>query len=437
MTKKNIQVVLAILVLTALIVGGLYYFNQQKKNPLVQPTVKTPTAQVATTSFRIDEVKVDERDDKVALLVKRVNKYRVRFDDDKKGFTLVFPNTSQSLNQTEWLEPHPWIQSIRVESQTFRGQPSVEIAVRTIEDLAFFDQFQNNQLTMEFQNTKMTAAPSAQADKKPKVAQAPKPTRQRATPAPKPKPAAKPAPKPAPKPKPVVVPTPAPKPKPTPLPDPEPIELDQPEPMVDTSNDFNDFPVIDDSELNSLDALPDDFQALDDTNDFEVNNNQGNTQDDVMDVMDDFGGDEEVVSLMDLETSFSLEEDTSTNDDVAMVDPSDGKFDMGTVEAQASKIQAIEVGRESGKTKVVFRREQSTPYKVFKLANPSRIAVDFKDAKSAVNENWNLAGTSIDRIETQEFANGDSSLVRVLFYLNTAPEYAARKEGTSLVIELP
>jgi hypothetical protein len=63
--------------------------------------------------------------------------------------------------------------------------------------------------------------------------------------------------------------------------------------------------------------------------------------------------------------------------------------------------------------------------------------VDFKDAKSAVNENWNLAGTSIDRIETQEFANGDSSLVRVLFYLNTAPEYAARKEGTSLVIELP
>ena len=72
------------------------------------------------------------------------------------------------------------------------------------------------------------------------------------------------------------------------------------------------------------------------------------------------------------------------------------------------------------------------------MVNPSRIVVDFKDIKNNLKSDYpRFPGTKISKVETRNYAGVDGMLVRVIMYLDGAPNYKSSKSGNSLVLEIP
>jgi hypothetical protein len=141
-------------------------------------------------------------------------------------------------------------------------------------------------------------------------------------------------------------------------------------------------------------------------------------------------------NLLDAETEMSLKDNLGKTGPVAAL-PNNQKFDLNKVQANLPALQNVLVQRNGTATTVTFDREKAMPYKVFRMVNPSRIVVDFKDAKNNLKSDYpRFAGTKISRIETRAYAAPDGQLVRVIMYVDGAPNYKSDKKGTQLVLEL-
>jgi hypothetical protein len=140
-------------------------------------------------------------------------------------------------------------------------------------------------------------------------------------------------------------------------------------------------------------------------------------------------------NLLDAETEMSLKEGLGSSGQVAAV-PQNQKFDLNKLQ-NLPALQNVTVERSGTSTVVTFDREKPVPYKVFRMVNPSRIVVDFKDAKNSLKSDYpRFAGTKISRMETRAYAGSDGMLVRVIMYVDGAPNYTSEKKGNQLVLEL-
>ncbi len=139
-------------------------------------------------------------------------------------------------------------------------------------------------------------------------------------------------------------------------------------------------------------------------------------------------------NLLDAETEMSLK-DPSGSGAVAAV-PQNQKFDLNKLQ-NLPALQNLTVQRAGTATVVTFDREKPVPFKVFRMVNPSRIVVDFKDAKNSLKPDYpRFAGTKISRIETRAYAGADGMLVRVIMYVDGVPNYTSDKKGNQLVLQL-
>jgi|GEM_PF-3841257 len=419
--SKSIQIILIILLLILLGGGGYFLFSKRgnktvQVKPIKKPVTSQPVGQPADSVIKQVDFNEDSAGKKIVITELQKKNYRVRLSDTGDGFSVLFPGTNLNV-EAEHLNPLPWIHSVQFEEKEFRGQPSVEMSVSTIDDLAMFDKFENNALTIVLQNAGGTGQKLASNQKTvntPTQSTQAKPVKRSS-----PKPKAK---KSAPKPKTVRTPTQSP-------PDPKPIE----EPIV-----FEDIaPIPDntfsDTDLAGIEDLSESFGSQEDFGEtLEGSTFDGGSDSQMLD---------EDVSLIDLETDLSLgdglEELGST--DVAAIGPGEGGFDMGQA-AQTSMIQGMLISSmPNGRTQVRFDRERAMPYKIFKLRNPARLVVDFKDAKSGFDGSavQGLGGSAIDKVETQEFESNDSNLLRVIMFVKGDVEFLANKDGNALVVEIP
>ena len=142
-------------------------------------------------------------------------------------------------------------------------------------------------------------------------------------------------------------------------------------------------------------------------------------------------------NLLDAETEMSLTENTGKTGNQQMAALPNQKVDVNQLKANLPALQSMNVTRSGNNTVVTFDREKSIPFKVFRMVNPSRVVVDFKDAKSNLKSDYpRFTGTKISRIETREYAGMDGLLVRVIMYVDGAPNFTSNKNGNQLVIEL-
>lgn len=141
-------------------------------------------------------------------------------------------------------------------------------------------------------------------------------------------------------------------------------------------------------------------------------------------------------NLLDAETEMSLTDMGSSGQQVAAV-PQNQKFNLNQMQANLPALRNVTVQRSGNSTVVTFDREKAVPFKVFRMVNPSRIVVDFKDAKNNLKSDYpRFAGTKISRMETRAYAGVDGMLVRVIMYVDGAPNYKSNKSGNNLVLEL-
>lgn len=141
-------------------------------------------------------------------------------------------------------------------------------------------------------------------------------------------------------------------------------------------------------------------------------------------------------NLLDAETQMSLTEKTGDTGQKMAALPNQ-KFDINQIQANLPALQNMTVARSGTATVVTFDREKAIAYKVFRMVNPSRIVVDFKDAKSKLKPEYpRFAGTKISRIETREYGSAEGMLVRVIMYVDGAPNFSSNKNGNQLVLEI-
>lgn len=141
-------------------------------------------------------------------------------------------------------------------------------------------------------------------------------------------------------------------------------------------------------------------------------------------------------NLLDAETELSMKEQGQVPDQKVASLPTQ-KFDLNKIQENLPALQNMTVEKSGNGTVVKFEREKAVPYKVFRMVNPSRIVVDFKDAKNQLKADYpRFDGTKISRVETREYAGVDGMLVRVILYVDGAPSYSASKDGTQLIINV-
>jgi hypothetical protein len=142
-------------------------------------------------------------------------------------------------------------------------------------------------------------------------------------------------------------------------------------------------------------------------------------------------------NLLDAETEMSLTDNLGSSGQQVAALPNNQKFDLNKVQANLPALSNVSVQRAGNATMVTFEREKAVPFKVFRMVNPSRVVVDFKDVKNGLKPDYpRFTGTKISRIETRAYAGPDGQIVRVIMYVDGAPNYKSNKAGTSLVLEL-
>jgi hypothetical protein len=141
-------------------------------------------------------------------------------------------------------------------------------------------------------------------------------------------------------------------------------------------------------------------------------------------------------NLLDAETEMSLKDNLGGSGQVAAL-PSNQNFDLNKIQANLPALKNLSVQRAGNSTMVTFDREKAVPFKVFRMVNPSRVVVDFKDVKNGLKSDYpRFTGTKISRVETRAYAGPDGQIVRVIMYVDGAPSFKSSKSGTSLVLEL-
>ncbi|MEZ4845779.1 MAG: AMIN domain-containing protein [Bdellovibrionota bacterium] len=142
-------------------------------------------------------------------------------------------------------------------------------------------------------------------------------------------------------------------------------------------------------------------------------------------------------NLLDAETEMSLNDNLGSSGQQVAALPNNQKFDLAKIQANLPALTNLSVQRSGNSTMVTFDREKAVPFKVFRMVNPSRVVVDFKDVKNGLKADYpRFTGTKISRVETRAYAGPDGQIVRVIMYVDGAPNYKSSKSGTSLVLEL-
>lgn len=144
------------------------------------------------------------------------------------------------------------------------------------------------------------------------------------------------------------------------------------------------------------------------------------------------------INLLDAETELSMKENLGGTGTQVAVAPQNQKFDLNQVKANLPALQNMTVQKSGTGAIVTFDREKSNiQYKFFKMVNPSRIVVEFKDAKNQLKPEYpRFSGTKISRVETREYGSAEGTLVRVIMYVDGAPNYVSTKKGNQLIVEL-
>ncbi len=121
----------------------------------------------------------------------------------------------------------------------------------------------------------------------------------------------------------------------------------------------------------------------------------------------------------------------------AIPPPEAGKFDSSQIARDLPALTALAVTSEGEATVIRFSREQSIPFKVFKMVNPNRITVDFKNSANHLKANYPaFPGTRVKKVTTQNFP-GQDGLTRVTFFIDGLPKYESATEGNDLILKLP
>lgn len=106
--------------------------------------------------------------------------------------------------------------------------------------------------------------------------------------------------------------------------------------------------------------------------------------------------------------------------------------------ANLAMVSEISIDPEAdGETFVDIASTRSVPYRVFQLADPSRLVVDLKDARKASRRNVYLVDSSVlKRIRVGQWQSGVPSVVRVVADLQGFPFFDVHAQRPGVRIEL-
>jgi hypothetical protein len=122
----------------------------------------------------------------------------------------------------------------------------------------------------------------------------------------------------------------------------------------------------------------------------------------------------------------------------ALPPPSAEKFDASKITANLPALSNLIITSDNGATVLTVEREAKTKFMIFRMRNPDRIVVDFKDSVSRLQREYaGVPGTKIQRVTTQQFAGKEGTISRVMLYVDGKPDYKQETRGTSFVLMIP
>ncbi len=397
MAKTVLRSVLIILILAGLVFFGLQYMEKQKQKG------KTPSVtqeEAMPPKVAVSQIRTTEMPKGALVQISEVPGPGYRLSPlplPSKGVLVEIPEVDLRLLKNTIVSPHPLIESIEASKSVMGGQPVARIEINLKGEPSYRDRLIGTTLYVELAGEVPAQEPVVEAT---------------VPPTPKPKKIAKPKPKPKkkmakrkPKPKPrrkIVK-------KATPTPTPEPAPIVEDEPM------FDEEPMV----AEEMDEGTPDVAAPE-----------------ASDMEDDIDLDE----LFGEEGSGTFEGgDVADAPQVAAIpEAKPGTFDSNVLPDNLPSINTISVGDEGGITTVRINRDAATKYKIFRMINPNRVVVDFKDAKNGLNPQYGaFGGTRVKKITTRQFAGPDGAITRVMVYVDGMPQYQKAVEGNDFVLKLP
>jgi hypothetical protein len=453
MARKIIKGIL--FVLAAVVVGGgiMTYLRSQKKiNPAFE-TSKSETGQQQPKS-ELQQMVVKDQGSTVQVQIPGImgRNYSIQNLSSGNGFRIQVPNAQIDQVQKMLDQPHPLIKKIEVrESST--DASSAELIFYTEKNVNFLDTQKDGKLIIDFVQAEPEEAPEPAVVSKPTpapVAKAPttssSSTKSNAATTAKKIPSKKPAKKTT------VAKKPAKKKAKSAATDLQPFDASEFDaPVEDNALTAQEkAPTIQDERndlsmnMSSLGSAPA-TESIGDSNEppmIDVETPPAKEEDDGFTLKDVVKEEKAApagnANLLDQETQFSLSNEFGVDSNkVASVPQADQKFDLNKVQANLPYLQNMVVQKSGASTMVTFDREKNVPFKVFRMVNPSRIVIDFKDARSKLKPDYpRFTGTKISRAETREYAGPDGMLVRVILYVDGAPNYTSNKSGNQLVLEI-
>ena len=439
--------------LVILVLAGIFFFALRMwESRRGAPTGTSPD--VATPEMTLRQVEVTNSMSGATIQISDVSGpgYTIAPVDSPKGLLIDIPNVELGLLQTSIPAPHPLIRNIEANRISAQGRLYARLRVDLTNEAAFRERLDGNTLVIDLiGQAAPTPTPEMIATVAPtpeRVVSKPKPkkkiaatrkssskkgtTTRKSTPKKKTVVASRPKQKPAPRPvrtpdaeeenadallrelgidtsdagdsgdmdpeSPSTAPVPAPAPK-VAAPAPAPVQEDGPVPNLDPNAPFGPAPsgAIDDGAPLDLDAL--------------------------------------FAESQDIPPEPPLVEGAPK---VAAIPPKSGKFDSAQVLQDLPGITGLDVTQEGGATRVTINRDQQTKYKVFKMVNPNRIVVDFRDSTNKLKSSYPaFPGTKIEKIQTKQFAGPDGTIARVMIYIDGLPVYEKSTDGSTFILTLP
>lgn len=421
MVKTLLKMVLGILLLAAVFFAGLQLWEKFRAKPQI-PVTPTPEAAKVPA---IHDITVIPSGDGAVIQISEIGgpHYKVTAVEQPRGFVVELPSAQVALASNVLARPHSLVALIEAIPIFAQGVSSAKIRVELAPGTMFKDRLVGGTLFFDVARTALAVAtstpiprgkvaPSPQRVEKRISAPPPKPKRREVAKAPK-KPA-KPT-KIERKPKPEVIPRRLPTPVPPTVEDEslmqelgleEPsVALPTPEPEAPTPP-----PKIVEETKPAQAPAPEEEEPLD---------------------LDQLFKEEPKVAER-------PPEEPAPPPQIAMAPPSAEKFDAAKIAKELPAIRNLSVFTEGGVTTIQIQRDAKTMYQVFRMVNPPRVIIDFKDSTNGLQREYpGFQGTRVQRATTQQFTGPEGTISRVTLYIQGKTNYKQDVKGTTFILRLP
>jgi hypothetical protein len=418
MVKTVLKMVLGVLVLAAVFFAGILYWEKTRTKP--EP-VPPPAEEKAAVVSSIRAVTVTPSEEGATIRISEIGtpNYRVNATTSPNGLEVDIPSITVTLAPNVVARAHALVPMVEVIPTFAQGESGAKIRIELASGASFKERWVGKVLVVE-----VSRAPEAEPTSRPTDVPTPLPAPS-ATPAPrkrvaekKPTPQLVPSVRPADR-KPVVFPTPVPTRPPTATPVPTRVPTMAPLRMPTESPTSSDDSAL----MREL--------GLEEPSAAEI---ESAAQVPVMPPkMEEIPTEVPVLST----PIPYYEEPTPAR--VAMVPtPSPDKFDVSKITKDLPAIYGFNAYSEGGTTTIQIDREARTQYQVFRLVNPPRVVIDFKDAVNKLPPEYpSFAGTRVQRVTTRQFVGPEGTVSRVILHVDGSTVYKQEVKGGTFILRLP